>query len=89
MPERRWAKPNFPTSFGAPGTLAGVGGGEPQGSILSRFLVHDTTGKLLMEFGKLGSGDGEFKEPTAVALDGQGFIYVCDSGNGRIQKFKL
>ena len=55
----------------------------------NRILVYDTKGKLLLQFGKRGSGNGQFNQPKGVALDGHGFLYVCDSGNKRIQKFKL
>jgi sugar lactone lactonase YvrE len=34
-----------------------------------------------------GNGDGEFSFPNAVAVDGQGRIYVSDSNNGRVQMF--
>ncbi|MDX6770663.1 MAG: Ig-like domain-containing protein [Elusimicrobiota bacterium] len=36
---------------------------------------------------KSGSGIGEFKDPWDVAVDGNGDIYVADSGNRRIQVF--
>ena len=54
-----------------------------------RILVYDTHGKLLTKFGKQGKGDGQFNRPNGLALDDRGFLYVCDSGNQRIQKFKL
>jgi sugar lactone lactonase YvrE len=54
-----------------------------------RILVYDTQGKLLMKFGEQGNGDGQFNRPNGLALDNRGFLYVCDSGNQRIQKFKL
>ncbi len=37
--------------------------------------------------GPLQLGDGQFNEPTAIAVDGAGNVYVADSGNHRIQKF--
>lgn len=33
------------------------------------------------------SADGEFHTPSGVAIDGEGFIYVADRFNGRIQRF--
>jgi len=33
-----------------------------------------------------GSGLGEFNSPSDIAIDAYGYIYVSDSGNGRIQK---
>ncbi len=55
----------------------------------------DNTGKFLGEWGnKPGEFepeplDGKLKYPTALAADGQGHIYVADTGNHRIQKFDL
>ncbi|WP_308722674.1 S-layer homology domain-containing protein [Paenibacillus polysaccharolyticus] len=39
--------------------------------------------------GGAGSGLGEFNNPTAVAVDSSGNVYVADSGNHRIQKLTL
>ena len=40
-----------------------------------------------MKWGSLGSGDGQFSDPTGVAIDGSGNVYVADKGNSRMQKF--
>jgi uncharacterized protein (TIGR03663 family) len=37
--------------------------------------------------GEPQSGDGQFFGPRAIAIDGQGNVYVTDTGNKRIQKF--
>ena len=37
----------------------------------------------------MGSGQGQFNFPTDVAVDNEGFVYVADCGNHRIQKFTL
>ena len=42
-------------------------------------------GKLLMEFGKKGKGDGEFHVPWAMTVDKRGNMYV--TGLYKIQKF--
>jgi sugar lactone lactonase YvrE len=34
-----------------------------------------------------GTGDGEFKDPIGIALDSEGYIYVVDTVNNRVQKF--
>ena len=41
--------------------------------------------KFLAQFGKEGSGDGEFKSPTEVVVESG--IWVTDTGNNRVQKF--
>ena len=42
-------------------------------------------GKYLGEFGKRGSGEVEFIQPHALALDSQGRLFVGDRSNNRIQ----
>ena len=39
-------------------------------------------------FGHTGSGDGEFHNPTGIAISGDA-VYVADSSNNRIQRFTL
>ena len=46
-----------------------------------------TTGKFLDRIGSEGKGDGQLLEPTAVATDSAGNIYVAEKGNLRVQKF--
>jgi tripartite motif-containing protein 71 len=38
-------------------------------------------------FGKAGSGEGQFKEASAVAVGSPGEVFVDDRGDGRIEKF--
>jgi RHS repeat-associated protein len=38
-------------------------------------------------FGKAGSGEGQFKEASAVAVGSSGEIWADDRGDGRIEKF--
>ena len=40
-----------------------------------------------MIIGRQGSDDGEFINPQGVALDGEGNLYVADTGNSRVQVF--
>ena len=35
--------------------------------------------------GRRGRGDGQFTRPASVAVDGEGYIYVADWGNERVQ----
>ncbi len=48
-----------------------------------------TTLTAVNTWGTPGSGDGQFNNPRGLAVDRQGFVYVTDSGNHRIQKFDL
>jgi DNA-binding beta-propeller fold protein YncE len=45
------------------------------------------TGKQLFEFGKRGSGNGEFNLPRDAVVGTDGLIYVVDGGNFRVQVF--
>ncbi len=47
-----------------------------------------TSGKDILQFGKEGSGNGEFKGPLGIALDAKsGNFYVTDDLNNRVQEF--
>src|SRR5438046_2987476 len=39
------------------------------------------------QWGSLGSGNGQFYYPAAVAMDVAGNVYVADGWNHRVQKF--
>ena len=49
--------------------------------------VFTTDGEYTTSFGQKGSKDGEFHGPYGVCTDMDGFIYVCDCNNHRIQVF--
>lgn len=61
----------------------------------SSVLVADTTNNRIQRFdgttwsvvgpGTVGSGNGQFRVPEAVAFNTSGRIYVADTGNNRIQ----
>lgn len=61
----------------------------------SSVLVADTTNNRIQKFngttwsvvgpGTVGSGNGQFRVPEAVAFNSSGRIYVADTGNNRIQ----
>ena len=44
-------------------------------------------GEFLRQWGEYGSGGGQLWEPSALAVDGDGNIYVTDKRNQRIQVF--
>ena len=46
-----------------------------------------TSGEFVHSFGKFGSGRGELNSLRGIAVDQDGFVYVCEEGNNRIQVF--
>lgn len=46
-------------------------------------------GIFLCKFTSVGDADGQFNGPTFLAVDKAGHLMVCDTGNHRIQVFKL
>lgn len=53
----------------------------------ARIAKFDKNGKYVKSWGTKGTGQGQFNEPSSLAVDGQGNLYVADSGNKRIQVF--
>jgi len=53
----------------------------------SRIIEFSAQGKYLLEWGRKGSGDGEFNIPHNLELDNAGNVYVADRENKRIQVF--
>src|SRR5476651_1181714 len=60
---------------------------EGHGAGNNRVLKFDKTGKFIMEWGKLGTGPGEFDQPHALAFDSKGRLFVGDRNNNRVQVF--
>ena len=52
-----------------------------------RIQKFDGNGNFLVTWGSYGSGDGQFSEPSHVAVNSSGDVYVVDRWNHRIQKF--
>src|SRR5262249_2385395 len=52
-----------------------------------RISVYDRDGKFLREWGKTGTGNGEFDFPGGLAIGRDGRIYVADQTNRRVQVF--
>ena len=49
--------------------------------------VFTTGGLYVTSFGQHGSKEGEFNTPSYLCIDNDGFIYICDTLNNRIQCF--
>ena len=60
---------------------------EGHGAGNNRVLKFDKTGKFIKEWGKLGTGPGEFDQPHALAFDSKGRLFVGDRNNNRVQMF--
>jgi len=43
----------------------------------------------ILQWGQEGTDNGSFNQPTGIAIDSDGFIYVADTGNHRIQVFTV
>jgi len=53
----------------------------------ARVLEYSAEGKRLHQWGKGGSGPGEFNLPHALQIAEDGTIYIADRENGRIESF--
>jgi len=53
----------------------------------ARVVKFDRNGKYIKEWGRKGSGQGEFDTPHGLVLDPQGRLLVADRGNSRVQVF--
>jgi len=54
---------------------------------VTRIVKFSRDGKFIKEWGKLGTGPGEFRNAHALALDSRGRVFVADRGNSRLQIF--
>lgn len=50
-------------------------------------VVLSIGGKFVTSFGRFGQLEGQFHTPIGIAMDVDGFLYVCDHCNGRVQIF--
>jgi DNA-binding beta-propeller fold protein YncE len=90
----------FIRSFGATGVGAGQFNGPEQVAVVGNDIYvsdfsnnrvqrfNKTTGAYVSQFGASGTGAGQFSNPTGMVYNpADGFLYVADRGNNRIQKF--
>jgi hypothetical protein len=78
------------TTFNLPTDIAFAGNGDlyvTDGYGGARIVKFSRDGKYLTEWGKRGTGPGEFGLPHNVVVDKQGLVYVTDRDNQRIQIF--
>ncbi len=55
--------------------------------ILVQGVYAAETYQFVMKWGEPGTGNGQFNNPSDIAVDNGGNVYVADTGNNRIQKF--
>lgn len=53
----------------------------------ARVLKFNSSGEFIKSFGEMGEGNGQFKQPHALAMDAQGRLFVGDRSNNRVQIF--
>jgi tripartite motif-containing protein 71 len=63
-----------------------VSDAHPFSSGSDRIQKFSPSGELLARWGGTGKGPGQFRNPTGLAVDGKGNIYVVDSDNNRIEE---
>jgi DNA-binding beta-propeller fold protein YncE len=79
-----------PQSFNRPTDVAFAANGDiyvADGYVNSRVVKFSKEGKYLLEWGKKGTGDGEFNLVHDVAVDAKGRVYIADRENRRVQVF--
>ena len=64
-----------------------VSDGHTPGMGNARVVKFSKDGKFIKQWGKHGSGPGEFEVPHALAFDSRGRLFVGDRANNRIQIF--
>jgi sugar lactone lactonase YvrE len=52
-----------------------------------RISVYSPQGELLRQWGRTGTGDGEFDYPGGIAISRAGHVYIADQTNRRVQVF--
>jgi DNA-binding beta-propeller fold protein YncE len=53
----------------------------------NRIVKLSPEGEFVMAWGETGEGDGQFRDPHALAMDSRGRLFVGDRANSRIQIF--
>jgi sugar lactone lactonase YvrE len=60
---------------------------EGHGAGNDRILKFDRNGAFIKEWGRKGTGPGEFDQPHALSMDSKGRVFVGDRANNRMQVF--
>lgn len=67
----------------------GGSGANALANYVTRIVRFSKDGTFIKEWGKVGTGPGEFRTPHAIGMDSRGRIFVADRGNARIQIFDM
>ena len=54
----------------------------------NRIVEFSPTGAFIQAFGSYGTGNGQFNEPTGIAIS-EGSLFVVDAGNDRVEQFSF
>ena len=82
-----------PDEFNAPSAVVTAPNGDifvadgHGGNTNARIVKFTKEGKFIKEWGRKGTGPGEFDVPHAIAMDSAGRLFVGDRNNNRIQIF--
>ena len=79
-----------PTNFNLPTDVAFASNGDiyvSDGYGNPRVVKYSRDGKYLLQWGKRGSGPGEFQLPHNIVVDSRDRIYVTDRDNRRVEVF--
>jgi DNA-binding beta-propeller fold protein YncE len=79
-----------PTNFNLPTDVAFATNGDvyvSDGYGNPRVVKYSRDGKYLLEWGKRGSGPGEFQLPHNIVVDARDRVYVTDRDNRRVEVF--
>jgi streptogramin lyase len=55
----------------------------------ARILEYTADGQRIREWGRPGTGPGEFHLPHAIQISRGGIVYVADRENGRVEEFNM
>ncbi len=53
----------------------------------NRIMKYDSAGIFIQQIGRAGQGPGELLDPSDLDFDEEGFIYITNKGNNRIEIF--
>jgi DNA-binding beta-propeller fold protein YncE len=79
-----------PTNFNLPTDVAFASNGDvyvSDGYGNPRVVKYSRDGKYLLQWGKRGSGPGEFQLPHNIVVDARDRVYVTDRDNRRVEIF--